>query len=464
MTGVRYNLRVPAFRPFAIMSAIAAMMVTIYAVAAPPHGYQGIFVLPLGYAFIMACVALATRGAPSLLLLGLTVVAFLRYVVLAALVTYNDGLVGRSWLPPADESVGLAIILMVYELATVMALSAYLEQRVRRTAHQVDLGSQRQLPLWAPVGLLVLSGALCLVTPQAMSLINFVRPTILLDEAAASPQATLFAMTLIVAKLFLCAGLIHRLYLYRGRYRRLMPWFALAITIANISIFFGTNRLGIMLTALVSIIFLLKYFGRRAAIPAVAAAASFWAIFNIVTYERQYYSEASTVTVELADEIQAYTGGVYNVAVGLEITEMYPEATGLDVLAYDFIRPTVGLNVVSRDWQIQYSNVYFNKRIFLHVDRRSQIMPMLAQSNLFFGPVFSPTLTLLFVFLGYWLLRISDTTKSPEMIFCIFLAVLRITFVFGQNSMNMMNYMSIYLIIPALLLLAVNAVIRLMAR
>lgn len=432
-------------------SVAIAFAIAVYSVAHPPVSYDNIAILPATYFVMFGIVALVSRGTPSLMLLGLNFISFLRYVLFPGLMVYNGGYEGRSWQPPDFYSNNLAIMLMAYELVAVIAVALLMEGRVKVAFQKIQPCGKNLLPLWYSLGLLVISGLLCLITPQARELVSFVRPTIVEDENASAPHAVLFAMIFVAAKVFLCVGIMERCHQYQGRFRGWMPWIALVIAAVNIMIFFGSNRLAILLNAIVSAIFLLRYFGMRAVVPVAAILAIYAVIFNIVTTEREYHDLGAPWPVEMADMIQTYTGGVYNVAIGVEVPVMFPYASDLKGLMYDFARPTIGLNVITKDWDVYYSNIYFNYRMFTHIDRRSQIMPMVAQSYLYFHPIFAPILTILFVYVGYILLVRSATVRWPEISFCILLIVLRSTFVFGNNSMNLMNFISIYLIIPVLL-------------
>jgi len=439
--------------PTVLMASIAsAFGVAVYALIHPPQGYEVIFLLPLAYAVVFCVSVLTVRESPSLLLSGLTAVAYLRYVILTLLLVYNGGYEGRSWQPPSNDSIQYAILLMVYELLAVILAALFLEGKFRKKHTAIVSSGERPIPLWICFGALTFSFALCALTPPALDLVSFVRPTIVEDETSQPPIAILFAMIFVLSKLFLCVGLIHRCHLYKGTYKKIMPWLALIIASVNIAIFFGSNRLAILLNAIVSVVFLFRYFGWRAFMPAAGVLAIFIAVFSIVTEERQYYDSGAPWNMDAADSIQAYTGGTYNVAIGVEVSEMFPEAGKLEVLLYDLVRPTIGLNIISKNWNIVYSNIYFNYRMFVHIDRRSQIMPMIAQSNLFFGPLLSPILSILFIFVGYYLLSKSHFSKQPELSFCMLLIVSRITFIFGQNTMNMMNFISLYLILPVILL------------
>jgi len=153
----------------------------------------------------------------------------------------------------------------------------------------------------------------------------------------------------------------------------------------------------------------------------------------------------SNTLVDVTDLFQVYTGGPYNVAISIETKDYYPEASHLSVLLFDVFRPMIGVNILLKDMPQVYSNIYFNMRMWTHVDRRSQILPMIGQGNLYFGFLFSPIFSILFVLLAYFLERIYQSTIPLELYYFIGLALIRLGFMMGQNTMNMINDISMNL-------------------
>jgi len=116
----------------------------------------------------------------------------------------------------------------------------------------------------------------------------------------------------------------------------------------------------------------------------------------------------------------------------------------------DFFRPMLGVNFLLKDVEVPYSNMYFNDRIWTHVDRRSQILPMVGQGYIHFGMVLAPLLTLVFVYTAYKLESLYHEHRAWEVRFVLLLVIIRSGFVMGQNSMNLINDMSMNLILFAL--------------
>lgn len=426
-------------------------------------GYEHVAILPVGFIIFSVLVLLATWGrGPSFILWVCLPSAFLRYTVFPVLVYINDGYAGRSGIPPSADSYNLAVALMFYEILLIGIVVFFCERRIK-AGTSFNPSQVKTLPVWYSVILISASLALIAIFPQSVFLINFVKPYVAVDEAGASSGAVFAGIFFIAAKLFLIISIMHRLAI-SSRWRKLAAPVAAVFGLFNLMVYFGTNRMAIVLTAVATLWLMRNLFQGREKKALLIMVGMTVALFSLVTGEREYVKTTSLPTEALADNIQVYTGGVYNVAVGIEVGEYYPEARSFKVLLQDFVRPTVGLNLLAKGWDVSYSNVYFNDRVWTYVDRRSQIMPMLAQGYLFFGAILAPLISALFVLFGYWLLSNLNKVKYLEVKFCMALVCLRIGFFWGQNSMNMMNYMSLYLIVPICMLLGFFLLRRLFGR
>lgn len=410
-------------------------------------------VLPFGYLVVTPLLLRITWATgPSIFLMICQPTMFLRYVAFPVLAAINGGYEGRSWSTPSIDSYEMAIILMTYELVVGALLIAFLERRYHRASRN-RIVALRALPLWYITFIFIIGFLLVAIFPQALLLINIVKPLVIVDDLNIPAFATLAAMILVIAKVFLILILTYRLSKVT-RWPKIALWVAALLGAINIAIFFGTNRMAMVLTALSTVLIFYRFFGVRAKIPIGLIVIITIGLFSLITTERAYVQKSDSLLVNIADNIQAYTGGIYNVAIGVEVPQSYPEAKNFSVLIYDFLRPTIGLNIIVQNWDILYSNIYFNYRMFTHVDRRSQIMPMIAQSNLFFSVFFAPVLSLLFIWLGYKFQNHISGARYIEIQFCLILVVMRLGFFWGQNTMNMMSYISLYLILPFFLISA----------
>lgn len=440
------------YRATFISLLIFSLVSAVYSTYPRADAYFYLPMLPISFLIVFSAILKATwRSGPSLFLMICSPVAALRYVVFPALVIFNEGYYGRSLIPPSTESYNVAIYLMCYESLVVGALILFKERRYHSRKGLQIFSNPSVLPYWYTSAFIFLGVILALLFPAAFDLINFIRPSAVGDEFSASAFTILIALIFISAKTFLFLRIIVKISESR-RFSLLGPWVAAFVGGLNILIYFGTNRLAMVLTAIATVIVIHQFFGRRAKFPIISLVGIAVAIFLIITADREYAKINHEFSEVLADNIQAYTGSLYNVAIGIEVKEYYPEAQSLEILVYDFIRPLVGVNLLVQNWDMLYSNVYFNYRMWVNVDRRSQIMPMLAQGYLFFGPFFAPLLSVFFVIIAYKMLDQIHDVRSLEVRYGLMLVIMRCGFFWGQNNMNIINYMSLYLIIPIAML------------
>jgi uncharacterized membrane protein (DUF485 family) len=440
------------YQCFALVSLAIAAISAIFCVGFRGSELKLLPLLPIFYLLTVALLLGVTWSTgPSLFLSVCLPIVFFRYVAFPVLIAFNGGYEGRSSSPPSEESYSFAIILMVYELMLVTLLVAFLERRYHRNKREHEFKAH-SLPMWYVIVVVIFCVTLAFVFPESFLLINMLKPTIVADDVDISSTATFAAMSVVIAKVFLFLSLLRKL-AQSSRWRIFAPWGAVFLCLLNVVIYFGTNRMAMVLTAIASILMLHKLFGTRSNIPIAIIVVSAVFMFVLVTKQREYVSYSNSRLASVADTIQVYTGGIYNVAIGVEVKSRYPEATKLSVLAYDFLRPTIGINLLVRDWNIFYSNIYFNYRMWIHLDRRSQIMPMIAQGYLFFPLLLAPLLSLFFVCLAYVLLHFINRVRYMEFQFALALVVMRLGLFWGQNTMNMMNYISINLILPFLLII-----------
>jgi len=440
------------YRSLMFISLVVAGIAFILIMWLHVPGLRFLSILPVGYLIAASLLLRFTWSTgPSLFLVISLPTMFLRYVAFPSLVLINNGYKGRSLVPPAEESFDLAIFLMSYELLLVSLLIVMLEVRYHR-ARRVQDFEMRTQPLWHLFVVVVFAILLTVAFPASSSLIQILKPEIVSNDTAVSmAAANLTALVVITVKTFVFLALMRRLAQARS-WRVLATWAGGLLCMLNIAVYFGVNRLAVVLTVMASIWVFRRLFGSRSntQIGTIAIMSIF--LFALITSERKYVSYTESRLVSIADTIQVYTGGVYNVAIGVEVETQFPVSSSLSVLALDFLRPTIGVNMIVRNWDVFYSNVYFNKRLWGDVDRRSQIIPMIAQGNLFFPVAFAPLISLFFTWLAYKFLNIMIRVRYIEIQYCLALVIMRLGFFWGQNSMNLMSYISFNLLLPLLLL------------
>lgn len=402
-------------------------------------GYEYSVYMPILYmlSFLMLFKGRVSKDRPIFFIIFFGV-GFIRYVLFPLLVSEFQGYSGRSPLEPSIHSYNTAIGLMCYELIVVTVFMLCVEYKKGRNKI-IEKTNLSFNPLFSLL-IFLTSLLLLFIYPDALGLISFVLPST--EKMEASLSVKIIVLFFIVVKQIFFMTLI---YLLSLRYRRSgavsLLWVSLLLVVINTLIYFGTNRIDILLTGIVSFIFLVKLFGRKAIKYVVLLIPVLISALVIITSYRGYVDAG--VEGKVQDYSQVYFGGVYNVAIGAEVPIYTPEAENIEVLFFDFIRPMVGVSLLIKDLDIKYSNEYFNERMWVGGDRMSQIIPMIAQGYLFFGFVFAPLLSIIFVVIYYMNEKLLLLVSYIEIKYFIVLVMARQGFLMGQNSMNLINDMSL---------------------
>lgn len=447
--------------------SLLSLLSFLYVAADVSHeGYVLQPILPLSYFFVYQIFLYPRfKNETTIFFKVFTAVSFMRYVVMPATIVYADYYGGRSPTMPASDSFQTAIILMTYELIILaVAVGSFERSRWKQSTRglakrlTMSLGLRRNLVF---VGVVFVAAAYLLVDRSWLLLVNFFLPN-QLDGLIVGTEGMFGAYMFIVLKQWFFVYSIYYVSLRANKWHRSITVLLILILVAiNVGVFMGTNRSDVLVTAIVSMLFVRELFpiSTISLVYAIGAFGVFVLISEItITREHSTITKGYDQMKDVADFQQVYLGGVYNVAIAIETKEYFPEASNLEVMMFDFIRPMIGVNLLVKNMDIKYSNIYFNSRLW-HSDRRSQIIPMIGQGNLFLGPILAPLFGLLFVFLAYWLIHKSSGGNDPLMMYFFTLSIARMGFLMGQNSMNMINDLSFNLFLFLIIYFA-NRVIK----
>jgi len=423
------------------------------------EGYELLFLHPLTYIFVYSLVLSKTlnRDRLRLFFIVLIFISFLRYVLLPLLIVISEHYGGRSFREPNSETIFIAILLMNYELIVYALFIAYKESKSKRKTAQKNYMHGNKNWFIGKKGIdlgyilfIMLTIVGISLYPSSLFNINFIFPTSLDLEYETSLIENLVIYSILISKQLIFIMIVRKLYLrYLNNGSLLYIYLSFLVALFNILIYSGTNRSDILISALISFLVLYKLYGKVTKKYMVLGALLLFIIINIVTQARDHMgiSRGTDKLIDTADTVQVYTGGVYNVSIAIETNEIIPDDEYLGMLFFDIFRPMIGVNIFVKDLPFQYSNIFFNKRMWLSIDRRSQILPMIGQGFLYFGFFLAPIFGLLFINLFYFLERKLHDTNSLEIYYFLSLVMVRLGFLMGQNTMNMINDMSMNLVL-----------------
>lgn len=408
-------------------------------------GYEYLYILPLNFLFmyIFFYKKILFKNA-NIFLMVFFQISFFRYVILPFLIVLSGHYGGRSLIEPQNISYEKAILLMNYELIASSVYIYFLDRKkvkIQKKSFQIKDN-------WYYFAIFILSLLILLLDRNIIEGLSFIKPTATrkIDQLPLS-SAIFLNLFMIIKSVFSCNLLLLLFNRYRKQKKIIYIYISLILIVLDISIYMGTNRSKIIIPGIIYCMLLYKFYGKtiiKYLIILIILISTI--VFSVSSYRENAKISENKIVLK-ADTLQVYTGGVYNVAIAIETEEYYPEVKRLSVLFFDIFRPMIGINMLIKDLPFSYSNIYFNKRIWLNVDRRSQIIPIIGQGYIFFGNFLSPLLLLIFIKIAYIIDKLCNETKDIGTYFILNLILARIGFIMGQNTMNIINYMSILLFI-----------------
>ena len=208
--------------------------------------------------------------------------------------------------------------------------------------------------------------------------------------------------------------------------------FVSIITIVNSLVFFGTNRADFVFNFIVNLVVLIYLYRKLG----IGLSMILMTVLPIVVSNLSSYRNSTSITkganklIDFTDNIQVYLGGIYNVALSLDLQS--PNNSPW-ILLIDIFRSAFGPNLILKHISIVPSVNLFNNRIYLN-DHVAQIIPMIGQSNLYLGHIFAPVLGVAFIFLAIFIVKEIIKVKRLELIYVLTLFSGRLGFVMAQNG------------------------------
>lgn len=436
-----------------ILSILFILIGVIVFLLTNKSGYEYLFLHPFIYAicfFIVLHKGFLFKPFRPFLFVFALITSF-RYVVLPLLVVLSNYYGGRSPVEPLDISYQNAIFIMLWELIACTSLIFFLEKWAKK--HITNERKKFEIDGKSYIYLLFvfLAILLILINSSALLYINFIVPSLLNEDIQSNFIINFTVYCFLIAKVLVILYFIKKFYLSNRKYSNIV---VTLLIILNILIYWGTNKSDILIAGTASALILYQLYGKKSFINlSIIGAILFLVLSGVNSFRNTQKISDDNLLISKADSMQVYTGGVYNVAIALETKIYFPESTEIKVLLFDIFRPMIGPNLILKNYEQVYSNIYFNNRIWTHVDRRSQIIPMVGQANLFLGFLFAPLFSIFFICLAYFLEKIYFYTRNIEVYYFLCLGLIRLGFIFGQNTMNMINDLSMNLFLFYLLYL-----------
>ncbi|CEG22031.1 hypothetical protein BN1080_00951 [Planococcus massiliensis] len=419
--------------------------------------YKLLFLMPLLFAFSFPLViSKALFKGLNVFYLVLAILMTFRYLISPVLTVFTGLYEGRSAVQPSAEAFDISFFLVLYELIAVTFLLLYLKHRKQKEI--ISRPKNKDIVISNNYFIFILfflfTILMALGFPNALNHFNFVIPNSNDSHALELSTLELAAVLCIsVSKQILFVLIISKIYkLYTKNNNKVWIYVALIAMFFNITIYSGLNRSDFIMMAVASSYLFYRLFPQHLKLITIIVSSAFAIVIPAITATRQMNGilNGENPLINLARTMQQYLGSPYNVAIAVEASEMFEEHRHLLNLLYDFARPTFGLNFLVKDLPLNYSNEFFNARMYMD-DRVFQIIPMVGEGYFYFGLFLAPMLTLLFVKLGDSLSGIQQSTNETLLIYFLTITCARLGFLMGQNASIQMNDMSFSIFVPLIL-------------
>lgn len=408
-------------------------------------GYEQLFLLPLVYlsTYLLFIRPIFKKKGISFFLAVYSIVAFFRYSILSYLIYKSKWYYGVSNYSPSNDQFNNAIIFMCYEVI-IYSFAIYIFNKIlikKENENIIIFGKSN----FIYTIFIFITIAIVLMNPSAFKYFSFI--TINENFESVDTLGTFALITIVflsVSRMIIYFIVIKFLILKIKPRNYILSFFLVAIiSIMNSMIFVGANRASFILNFLATIIILIYLYKKAAITFSFIMLALLPTLLGSLLNFRQTttITQGTNKLIDLTDTLQVYLGGVYNVAISLDITS---PNSNLLYLIIDIMRSAIGPSIFLKNINFSNSVSLYNERIF-QSDLVSQIIPMIGQGNLYLGYVFAPILGVLFIYIATYFTKIIIEKSRFELIFVFTLINGRLGFVMAQNGNIFLNELTFYL-------------------
>ena len=433
---------------YGVLAALAFFVSIYVAVNNVHYGYDNVFLLPFLYGVF--AVIMSWSGSKKIVINLIYFLYFLRFVVLNFMVVYTGWYSGRAHIPPAESSFDMAITLMGVEFILINIFYYLFLKNVDINLYRTKLNLKFKHPSREFVYRLFIVFTI-LVSPLVFHELSFLGLGVDENVGESNQLQNLIFFCVYISKYLLIGFALQYFYRqYEGSRNGLYIFISVIFVLAVNSIFIGVNRMDVILPFVASFL-VLNYLYRRKMIiynfiSVFFLLTSMYLISQIRgTFEYRIVEDTAAF---ITDNLQVYLGGVYNVALSMEL-DKFSDQNPILTFLYDLVRPFLGLNLLWRSDTLETSTVLFNERIFGegHV---SQIIPLVGQFHYAFSFVGSLFSVILFTATLYILLKYLRGTYLFTALIIIVIMLRMLITPFQNISIFLNEFSSIILIFVSL--------------
>lgn len=297
-----------------------------------------------------------------------------------------------------------AINLMLFEMVLIIATFCILHKRFYSNKTNFrKIEAKPNLFGWAFV---LLGFVIVLFNPEVLARYTFIWSATQLKSKDVIESVSIFFLIVQLAQIVTTIGLLNWIYKFY-EYNKNIIWLFLSFVVIGISSSFitGTSRFSIILplaTGLFSIFILYKNYRKIIIILSVGMLLLLIAIStllkqNTITSQSNTSVAGSNSTFEnFNTDLQLYFSGVSNVAHSIDTSYIYAPFQ-FDAILAEVLRSVIFINSLFD--QHASALTLFNEVFYQRTLVSDQILPMIGQGYLYFGPYLAPILSVINIIL-----------------------------------------------------------------
>lgn len=384
--------------------SIVSILVTVYCMAfVDNQGYRNLYILPLTMAIsILVIHRVISATANRIPFLAFYCIAYLRYVLLPLLMVQSGFYNSRYYPDATDSAANTGIFLMQYELISyTILLSLYKKKLLKlKVKLKSDIYDNKTggFAFVAAVSIIAFVCVYCLMNGLSLriSVLMFYLPAtnnvfVIGESFLNAASAMLFVLILNAWK--------------RSKRKIQQNVIFLFGAVAWICICFGDARMSYVIKAVVIMGILLQFMNRKVAkkaigfisVVAIVCIVAITLLDDSANHGLFYFTATDSQKNTYAHVLQTYFSGPYNVAKSVEVSWNFT-GNGFSQFITDIFYNAYPWSTFLPNDAVP-TKTLFNEHLYGYSVSGSQIVPLIGQGVIIFGPIFSVIPPLLCLYL-----------------------------------------------------------------
>ncbi|MBU5271933.1 hypothetical protein ACN9VA_09015 [Staphylococcus caprae] len=442
------------YRLFVIISSIIGIILAMISNKDVPGNLA---LVPLVYLTLFIFIPAFSKYTFSNL--GITVfnfTALLRYAVSPALMAlYGTNLQIGSSVPFEIEK--NSVNLMIYEMIAIFVTFGVFHKYFYSYKFKIQkIKARSNIFGWLFIGLAIL---IILAQPGILDRYSFIWSASQLKSDTANEDVTIFALFIQLAQIVFTVGILNIIYsFYERRPNVIYLFLSIFVIIVSTSFITGTSRSSVILplvTGLFTVLVLYEKY-RKLILSASVVLSSLVIIVSTILKQQTNTSVLTKSLYHSAGplenfntDIQIYFSGLTNVGHALEGAFIF-KPFDFNLLMSDLTHSVVFIN---RLFQNNHSALtLFNNLFYKSTGVNDQILPMIGQGYLYFGPLLAPIFSVFGILIIMYLDRMIFNAKSVFSLYILSYFCLKFSLFFMSNATILISFFTNFILILLLIM------------